>query len=95
MKKRRHIPSADEFKERMAGDSSLRPPTDPDDAQMRNRLIERALKMKREIEIDLNTVRYWNERVRKPGEQEIDPDPHGEYAAALAWLNKLIASGVP
>ena len=72
----------------------LRAPTDPADAAQRSSLIERAVEMRRQIEIDLNTVRYWNEHVRKPDEQPIDPDPHGEYAQMLVYLNRLIDGAV-
>lgn len=56
----------------------------------RSGLIARAKHMKREIELDLNTVAHWNEHVRKPDEEPIDPDPDGTYAMCLAYVNGIL-----
>lgn len=72
----------------------LRPPVSHEDGERRVELIQRAIRLRQDIELDINTVRYWNEHVRRPGEAEIDPDPHGEYAEMLRYLTKLIDGAV-
>lgn len=75
-------------------DARLRQPRTRAEAVQRTRLIQRAVQMRHEIEIDLNTVAHWNEYVRKPHEAPIDPDPDGSYARMAAYLDSLIAANV-
>jgi hypothetical protein len=57
-------------------------------------IIAQAKRMKREIELDLNTIAHWNEHVRKPDEDPIDPDPDGVYASCLAYCNGILNGDV-
>lgn len=75
-------------------ETTLRPPVSRADAERRNRLIERAIQLKLEIETDIRTIRYWNEHLRRPSEPEIDLDPDGTLAKALQYLNRLIGNAV-
>lgn len=41
----------------------------------RQRIVRRFRGLRRQLEIDFNTLAHWNEHVRQPGEEPIDPDP--------------------
>jgi hypothetical protein len=71
----------------------LRTPHGPADAAKRVELIQRAVAEKQKIQAYFEDVAHWN-RVRQPHEAEIDPDPDGQMAELLRYLNTLISSAV-
>ena len=74
--------------------AKLRQPRSDAEAEYRTRRIERAVKMRHDIDVELNTIAYWNEHVRKPDEAVIDPDPDGSYSRMAAYLDSLIKVNV-
>lgn len=58
--------------------------------QTREGLIARARNLKAKIEQIFLDVEHWNTAVRKPDEDLIDPDPHGELKAILKGLNEML-----
>ena len=57
----------------------------------RKRILGRFRRLRRNIELDMNTAAYWNEHVRKPDEEPIDPDPFGEMRRMMAAIDELLA----
>jgi hypothetical protein len=47
-------------------------------------------KQRDEIAIYFNTVRHWNETVRRPYEERIDPDPDGTMMNFLAQMSFIL-----
>lgn len=61
----------------------------------RDRIIRRLKKLRGDIEIDLNTVEYWNTVIRPekwPDAEPIDPDPFGELRRMIAAIDELLAN---
>jgi len=58
----------------------------------RAKILRRFKRLRREIQIDLNTADYWNEHVRKSDEEPIDGDPFGEMRRLIAAINDLLAN---
>lgn len=56
----------------------------------RSRIINSMKRLRRSVQIDLDTVAYWNAHVRKPDEEPIEPDPFGEMRRLLACLDRVI-----
>jgi hypothetical protein len=54
--------------------------------------VERAEKVKKDIEQIFLDAEYWNVHVRKLTEARIDPDPNGELKAILAGLTRFIGA---
>lgn len=68
-------------------DLMLRPGGSPEE---RIGFIERAIRIRAEIQQIFLDADHWNRSVRKPDEELIDPDPKGEMKNALEELNKFI-----
>lgn len=60
----------------------------------RERILAEAKRIKREIEIDLNTIAYWNAHVRRPDEAPIEPDPNGTMRSCLAYCDGILNGDV-
>lgn len=75
-------------------DTQLRAANGEQEAQKRAKLIERAIRLRDDIQIDFNTVEYWNENVRKPHEERIDFDPDGLLKLLLEKLDAQIKAWV-
>jgi len=58
--------------------------------QVRDRFIDRAQRIRMEIEQIFRDVDHWN-RIRAPHEGPIDPDPDGSLARALEQANDVEA----
>jgi 5-hydroxyisourate hydrolase-like protein (transthyretin family) len=83
---------AREVIERM--DTALRKANGEQDGRRRAKLIQRVIELRHELQIDFNTVDYWNENVRKPHEARIDFDPDGLLKLLLEKLDAQIAAWV-
>lgn len=59
----------------------------------RESLVARAKYLKSEIEQIFLDAEHWNNAVRKPHEELIDPDPQGELKQLLNGLNVMLAGG--
>lgn len=57
----------------------------------RRDILTDAHRVRYEIRLHFNTVRWFNENRLKPGEEPIDPDPDGFMAKAAAALDDLFA----
>jgi len=62
----------------------------PDPA--RASLIRRLKRLRREVQLDINTIEYWNAHVRKPGEGPLDVDPGGDMRRLVAAIDDLLAN---
>lgn len=62
-------------------------------AAERARLLARARGIRDEIARMLADAAHWNEHVRTPFEQPIDPDPGGEIKRLAARLDRMLARG--
>lgn len=83
---------AREVIERM--DTKLRAARDAKDAAERASLIARVVEMRSETaQIFIDTA-YWNDNVRKPDEDVIDPDPDGLLRLLLEKLDAQIKAWV-
>lgn len=58
----------------------------------RRQLIERARRILKDIEQIFLDADYWNNHVRTPFEEPIDPDPGGELARYAAGLERMLAA---
>ena len=58
----------------------------------RKRILERFRRLRRDIELDMNTAASWNENARKPGDEPIDADPFGEMRRLMAAIDELLAN---
>ncbi len=58
----------------------------------RQQIIDEAKRILRELELDENTLEYWNRNVRKPHEKVIPFDPDGDMAELKAKLKGLLAT---
>ncbi len=69
----------------------LRParPGDLRDAAQRAAFIADALRQRAEIEQYFRDVAHWNDHVRKPDEESIDPDPDGTMVCLVAYLKQF------
>ncbi len=56
-------------------------------------ILERALELLRGIEIDQNTIAYWNANVRKPGEAAVIFDPDGHMEVSMRNLSRILQNG--
>jgi hypothetical protein len=70
----------------------LRAPVNAADAAERVSLIARAIHQRDDIQGYLDDIAHWNRR--NPHETPIDPDPDGQLAELLRYLNVLIAGAV-
>jgi hypothetical protein len=70
----------------------LRPPVNSADAAERVRLLARAINQRDEIHGYFDDIAHWNRL--HPHETPIDPDPDGQMAELLRYLNTLIAGAV-
>jgi hypothetical protein len=75
-------------------DTTLRQANGVADGRRRAQLIARVIKLRHELQIDFNTVEYWNDHVRKPHEQRIDFDPGGLLKGLLERLDAQIKAWV-
>lgn len=58
----------------------------------RNEIIANMKRLRRNVQIDLNTAAYWNEHVRKADEEPIDPDPGGDMRRLLECIDTVLAN---
>lgn len=58
----------------------------------RARLIHRLKRLRARVQIDLNTIDYWNEYVRKPHEEPIARDPGGDMERLIACIDTVLAN---
>lgn len=58
----------------------------------RQRIVNEARRIKAEIEQIFIDVAHWNEHVRTPFEEPIDPDPDGLLGHNLAAINKTLTN---
>jgi hypothetical protein len=58
----------------------------------RQQMIERAVTLRAEIELHFQTYAHWNDNVRKPDEQPIDPDPDGQLLRIAAGIDRMLAT---
>lgn len=56
----------------------------------RSELIGSLKRLRRNVQIDLNTIAYWNEYVRKPSEELIDPDPGGDMQRLIKCIDRVL-----
>jgi len=56
----------------------------------KSEIITEARRQKDEIVLYFNDVRHWNNSVRKPHEQPIEPDPDGEIAKIQRALDSFL-----
>lgn len=56
----------------------------------RRRLIARAVRLRAEIQQTFTDAASWNDNVRKPDEEPINPDPFGEMRRLLAAIDTML-----
>ena len=56
----------------------------------REEIISEWKRIRIEIQQIFNDAEYWNENVRKPHEERIDPDPDGSMAKRLKGIDALL-----
>jgi hypothetical protein len=57
----------------------------------REQLIDRAKRIRASIEQIFTDAKYWNEHVRTPFQEPIDPDPDGELAKWAKAIDGMLA----
>lgn len=70
----------------------LRSPVDAADRRERDRLVGNALRLRDEIRQIFIDVASWNDNVRAPGEDPIDPDPDGSLQRILDGIDASLAA---
>lgn len=75
-------------------DTKLRAARDQKDGERRASLIARVIELRSDVRQIFDDAAYWNERVRKPEEEPIDPDPDGVLALLLQKLDAQVAAWV-
>lgn len=75
---------------RMNGLASVRQQRDIDTG--RQRLTERAMKLRADIEQIFIDCASWNDNARKPGEALIDPDPDGKLRRMADGLDRMLSA---
>ena len=61
-------------------------------AKVRASLINKARRLRAEIEQIFSDTGYWNANVRKPHEAPIDPDPDGTMRKLADRLDRMLSS---
>lgn len=79
---------AREIIERM--DTRLRAACGEEDAERRAELIRRVVDLRAECRQIFADAEYWNDHVRKPEEETIDPDPDGTLALLIEKLDAQV-----
>jgi hypothetical protein len=75
-------------------DTRLRAARDAEEAEHRARIIERVIELRAEVQSQFDMIAHWNEHVRKPHEEPIDPDPDGLLGLLLQKLDAQIKAWV-
>jgi hypothetical protein len=70
----------------------LNKPLSPGAAIERQRLVERSIALRCEIQSIFDDVSHWNRHVRQPDEAEIDPDPDGELRRICDRIDAMLKS---
>jgi hypothetical protein len=68
----------------------LRPANNPSERIERQKLLDRVIRLRRDIELEFSTAAHWNEHVRKPDEAPIDPDPGGRLRQVCDDIDSLL-----
>lgn len=54
--------------------------------------VKRAKAQLKEIDLYFTTVQHWNDTIRKPTEERIEPDPDGDMEQARQYLKRFITA---
>jgi hypothetical protein len=85
----------DEVRRRIASDQApLQPARHPAMVERRAQLVEKVLAARQEIAQLFLDVSRWNNSVRKPGEEPIDPDPDGDLRLLLDFYDRILKNDV-
>lgn len=82
---------SDEFRERIdAVTEPLRPAQHPGEAARRARIVENMREARQEIAQIFIDVEHWNTHVRKPHENLIEADPHGDLKRVADFYDRIL-----
>lgn len=56
----------------------------------RSQIIDGLRRLRRDVQLDINSIESWNENVRKPDEEPIDPDPFGDLRRLIACIDNVL-----
>jgi hypothetical protein len=71
-------------------DTRLRAACGEEDAAERAKLIQRVVELRSECRQIFIDAEYWNDNVRRPEEERIDPDPNGTLALLIEKLDAQV-----
>lgn len=69
----------------------LRRPVNAADAERRQQIIDLGRLIRAEIQQIFVDAAHWNEHVRQPHEEPVDPDPDGRLQRCLDYIDAVVA----